>query len=234
MSPTAGPHPARPSSDQDTRPRRGRPPTLAAADIVLAAVEVGFGRIAMTTVAERLGTRHSTLYRYFATRDDLVIAAMDHVVSAVTWPEPGDDWAGYLREHAWTTFRLLDEHPGLAGQVMSLRAAATAYREVSKRTVTALLDLGFGAAEAILAYDLLHELVLLFFLAGQRPGDTARTPDEAAQLRRDLVRQSRPEGDPRLLEALVQIVNGPPREWFARKLDVLITGLASLAPPNGS
>jgi hypothetical protein len=159
---------------------------------------------------------------------------MDHVVSAVSWPEPGHDWAAYLREHAWTTFRLLDEHPGLAGQVMSLRAAATAYRQVSRQTVTALLDLGFGAAEAILAYDLVHELVLLFFLAGQRQGDPARTPDEAAELRRGLVRQARPAVDPRLFEALVQIVNGPPRDWFARKLDVLITGLASLAPPNGS
>jgi TetR/AcrR family tetracycline transcriptional repressor len=197
---------------------------------VQAALDVGFDRIAMTAVAERLGTKHPTLYRYFATRDDLVTAAVDHVVRQFRWPTPVDDWTTYLRGHALATFQLLTEHRGLASQIMSLRTASPAYEAVSRDAVFALLDLGFAATNAILAYDLVHEQVLVFFVAGQRGGERARTPDEAAEIRRAALDQALPAIDPRLRDATVEIVQIPPLDWFVRKLNVILAGLAHLAP----
>ncbi|WNI18921.1 TetR/AcrR family transcriptional regulator [Actinacidiphila sp. ITFR-21] len=221
----------RPGAGRGMRtPRLGRPPQVDREAIVRAAVAVGFGQIGMTSVAQHLGIKHSTLYRYFATRDALVSAAVDAVVAEADWPEPGDQWRRQLSDHAWATFRLLERHSGLAAQIVSLSVDSAAYGEVSHRTVTALVDLGFAPEDAILAYDLVHEQVLMFFLAGQRRGEPARTPDEAARMRREMLPDALPKVDPRLREALAGIVTGSPGDWFARKLDVLLDGLGGLAP----
>lgn len=222
---------ARPAAVRGLRtPRLGRPPQVDREAIVRAALAVGFGQLGMSSVAQRLGIKHSTLYRYFATRDALVTAAVDAVVTEAEWPEPEGQWRRDLGGHAWATFRLLDRYPGLATHIVSLRIDSAAYGEVSHRTVTHLVDLGFTAENAILAYDLVHEQVLMFFLAGQHRDEPAKTPDQAALLRREMLPDALPNVDPRLREALTGIVTGSPGEWFARKLDVLLDGLAGLAP----
>ncbi|WP_435132401.1 TetR/AcrR family transcriptional regulator [Actinacidiphila sp. bgisy144] len=216
-------------------PRLGRPPQVDREAIVRAAVTVGFGRLGMSTVAQRLGTKHSTLYRYFATRDDLVAATVDAVVAAADWPEPTGSWRQDLAAHAWATYRLLERHPGLAGHIVSLRGNSEAYGKVNGRVVSRLVDAGFRAESAILAHDVVHEQVLMFFLAGQGSGDDgeATTPQRAAELRREQLPDALEEIDPRLREALAGIVRGEPERWFARKLDVLLDGLAPLAPGAG-
>ena len=195
-----------------------------------AAAAVGFGAITMTAVAEHLGIKHSTVYRYFANRDELITAAVDSVVAEASWPAPEGDWRNVLSEHVWATFRLLERHPGLAAQISSLHIDSAAYGTVSHRAVTALLDRGFGAEEAILAHDLAHEQVLMFFMAGRRQGEAAGNPEEAAGLRRAMLKDALPDLDPRLHNALTRIVTDQPAEWFARKLKVIIDGIASLAP----
>jgi AcrR family transcriptional regulator len=213
-------------------PRLGRPPQVDREAIVRAALAVGFGRLGMSSVAQQLGIKHSTLYRYFATRDALVTAAVDAVMAEVEWPEPCGQWRRDLGGHAWAIFRLLARYPGLAAHIVSLRTDSDAYGEVSHRTVTQLVDLGFTAENAILAYDLVHEQVLMFFLAGPRRDEPAQTPDQAARPRREMLPDALPNVDPRLREALTGIVTGSPDDWFARKLDVLLDGLAGLAPQD--
>ncbi|BBB02305.1 putative TetR family transcriptional regulator [Actinacidiphila reveromycinica] len=224
---------ARPAAVRAPRtPRLGRPPQVDREAIVRAAVAVGFGKLGMSTVAQRLGTKHSTLYRYFATRDELVAATVDAVVAETDWPEPSGSWRPDLAAYAWTTYRLLERYPGLAAHIVSLRGTSAAYGRVNERVVTHLVDLGFSAESAILAHDVVHEQVLMFFLAGQGgEGDEgATTPQRAAELRRELLPDALEEVDPRLREALTGIVRGEPGGWFARKLEVLLDGLAGLAP----
>ena len=227
------PHPtaARPAAGRPLRtPRLGRPPQVDRAAIVRAAVAVGFAKLGMTTVAQHLGITHSTLYRYFATRDDLVTAAVDAVVAEAQWPAPADRWRADLAGYAWALYGLLERHPGLAAHIVSLRVTSAAYGEVSQRAVTHLVDLGFTAENAILAHDIVHEQVLMFFVAGQGRGEDPTTPQRAAELRRELLPDALPDVDPRLRDALTGIVEGEPGGWFARKLDVLLDGLATLAP----
>jgi hypothetical protein len=45
-----------------------------------------------------------------------------------------------------------------------------------------------------------------------------------------MLQEALPDVDPRLHDALTRIVGGPPKEWFARKLTVLLDGLTPLAP----
>ncbi|MDN3356781.1 TetR/AcrR family transcriptional regulator [Actinomadura sp. DC4] len=220
----------RPTPGRPRTPRLGRPPLVDRQSIVRAAIGVGFGAITMTAVAEHLGIKHSTLYRYFANRDELITAAVDLAVAEASWPEPEGDWRNVLNEHTWATFRLLDANPGLATQIGSLRIDSAAYGAVSHRAVTALLDLGFGAEEAILAHDLVHEQVLMFFTAGQRQGDAVGDIERTAELRRAMLEDALPDVDPRLRDALTHVVQGPPADWFARKLAVILDGIAAFAP----
>src|SRR5688500_1296978 len=86
-------------TERGTRPPGPRPmPTRAA--IPASATEVGFDKITLVEMAQRLGVKHSTLYRYFSTRDELVLAAVDRVVSRVEWPAPVPDWREYLTDTA--------------------------------------------------------------------------------------------------------------------------------------
>ncbi|NUU24949.1 MAG: TetR/AcrR family transcriptional regulator [Streptomycetaceae bacterium] len=224
--------PPKPAARPRSEPRVGRPPLVDREAIVRAAVEVGFDRVAMTTVGERLGVKHSALYRYFATRDALVAAAVDSVVDAATWPDPGPglDWRGYLSEFAWCNFRLMERHPGLAEQIVSLRVASQAYSREAHRAAAALGDRGFRPADAILAQDLVGEQVLFFFLVGRRAGDAHATTDEVARLRRDLMAEPPPGTSDEVRDAMAEAVAARPDTWFARKLDVVLDGLERLAP----
>ncbi|MFJ6806020.1 helix-turn-helix domain-containing protein [Streptomyces anulatus] len=90
------------ASTRGSRPRRmGRPPMADREAIIAAALGIGFARLTMPAVAERLGISHSTLYRYFPSRDALAAAAADHAVDAIEWPEPEDDWRAFLTATAW-------------------------------------------------------------------------------------------------------------------------------------
>ncbi|OPC76557.1 hypothetical protein B4N89_46975 [Embleya scabrispora] len=210
----------------------GRPARVDREAIVRAAVAVGFDRLAMTTVADRLGVRHSTLYRYFPTRDALAAAAMDHVVEHAAWPKRRDgDWRSHLEAYAHCHFALLTDHRGLAGEIASLSVDSPAYRARVHRTVEALTARGFAAEDAILAADLVAEQALFFFLAGQGSGtDAAPGPEQAAERRRALLAVAPPGADPVVHAAMTRIVTGPPENWFARKLTTLLDGIARLAP----
>ncbi|MFH0245579.1 TetR/AcrR family transcriptional regulator [Streptomyces sp. HK10] len=213
-------------------PRRmGRPPMADREAIVRAALDVGFSRLTMPAVAERLGVSHSTLYRYFPSRDALAAATVDHAVHRVEWPEPGDDWSAFLAATGWAHWRLYAAHPGLAQEVTGLRLTGRALVHRGNRIGLALLEFGFAAADAVLIVDMLGELVTQAFLAVPPAvgGDGTRdTSAGAAQRRRrELLGPWMEEYDPRLRGALAAAVAGPPKAWFERKLDLFLDGAAA-------
>lgn len=213
------------------RARRGRPPSVDRDAIVRAAVAVGFDQLAMTSVADRLGVRHSALYRYFPTRDELAAAAVDHVVDQARWPEPTSDWRAHLDAYARCHFALLEQHPGLAREIVSLKIDSPSYQAVGYRAMAALTDLGFTPENAILACDLVAEQALFFFLAGQPAApDPSSTTTEAATRRRALMASTPPDAAPAIHTAMNRVVTGPPQAWFARKLDTVLNGITHLAP----
>jgi AcrR family transcriptional regulator len=206
----------------------GRPAQVDRASIAAAAVEVGFEDLSVSSVARHLGVKHSTLYRYFATREDLVAAAVDEVVVHARWPQPSDDWEQYLRGVGTTTFRLLQQHPGLALQISSLRVGSAELARQGLLVAAALLEHGFGPRQAILAQDLVNEQALLFFLAGQRLGEPTMDARGAARLRKQMLDPGVADGDPTIVAAVADVVAGSPEAWFACKLDVLIAGIATM------
>lgn len=208
--------------------RMGRPPLVDREAIIRAALEIGFSRLTMPAVGQRLGISHSTLYRYFRSRDDLAAAAVDQAVNAIEWPEPGDDWRAYLTETAWAHWRLYSAHIGLAREITALRVIGLALVKRDNQTGVHLLEYGFDPADAVLVVDMLAELVTQAFLAAPEQADGADDAVDLLQRRRqELIGPWIDQYDPRLQEVLAGAVSGPTATWFERKLALFLDGAAA-------
>lgn len=107
-----------PSSHPPARTRRPRG-SLTRDLILNAAEEVaqqGFDALTLRAVAARLEAAPMALYRYFATKEELVNALLDRVLGRFVPDPPSADWIEDLRRFAQAHRRLLDAHPwALAG-----------------------------------------------------------------------------------------------------------------------
>lgn len=217
-----------------SKARMGRPPLVDRESIVRAAVSVGFDRLTVSAVADRLGVSHSALYRYFGSRDALASAAIDLCVESVEWPSPGSDWRELLRATAWSYWELYERHAGLAMEVATLRTTSQALVAISNRTGLALLDLGFSAEDAVLVFDMLGELVTQAFpgtspspaaASGAERPHTVSVVDGARQRRVELMRPWLDHYDPRLRDALAEAVGRSPAVQFEKKLEIFLAGV---------
>ncbi|MFE9748354.1 TetR/AcrR family transcriptional regulator [Saccharothrix saharensis] len=206
--------------------RMGRPPVADREAIVRAALEIGFSRLTVSAVGERLGISHSTLYRYFKNRDELAAAAVDEAVQAIEWPVPVDGWRSFLHETAWAHWRLHDAHPGLAREITALRLTSPALVRRDNETGVHLLGFGFSPEVAMLVVDMLAELVVQEFLAAPA-GDDAATLDASQQRRRELIEPWLGLYDARLRPVLLDAVSGSATTWFERKLALFLDGVSA-------
>ncbi|WP_173139046.1 TetR/AcrR family transcriptional regulator [Kibdelosporangium persicum] len=221
----------------------GRPALVDREAIVRAAIEIGFDRLTMSAVGSHLGVAHSTLYRYFGSRDALASAAIDHCVDSVQWPEPCKDWREFLTATAWSFWTLYEVHRGLALEVSTLRTTSEALVVVTNRSALALLDSGFDADDAILVIDMLGELVTQAFLgatsapeptvSGASAADgqphTVSVVDGVRQRRVELMRPWLDAYAAPLRDAFAEIILRPPVHQFEKKLGILLDGVRSLA-----
>jgi AcrR family transcriptional regulator len=102
------PHPRR--AARTRRPRGSLTPEgiLDAAEAVAAQ---GFDAMTMRAVAVRLEAAPMALYNHFATKEQLVDALLDRVLSRFEPAPPSDDWIEDLRRFAGAHRRLLVDHP---------------------------------------------------------------------------------------------------------------------------
>jgi AcrR family transcriptional regulator len=102
-------------TNEPPRPRTRRPRGSLTPEVILDAAEAvatqGFDALSMRAVAARVEAVPMALYNHFATKEQLVDALLDRVLSRFE-PEPAtDDWAADLRRFARAHRRLLVEHP---------------------------------------------------------------------------------------------------------------------------
>jgi AcrR family transcriptional regulator len=101
------------SSRQSARGRRPRG-SLTAEGILDAAERVaaeGFEALTIRAVASELQASTMALYRYFATKDDLVDSLLDRVLGRFESTPSTDDWLDDLRRFAREHRRILLRHP---------------------------------------------------------------------------------------------------------------------------
>ena len=95
------------------RQRRGRS-SVSPDEILRAAEHVareGFDALTMRAVATEMGASPMALYRYFATKDELVDAMLDRVLGRIDLRPPSDDWLADLSAFATAHRAVLAAHP---------------------------------------------------------------------------------------------------------------------------
>ena len=98
-------------SNQRTRRSRS---SVTADEILEAAERVsvdGFEALTMRAVATEIGASPMALYRYFATKDELVDALLDRVLGRIELQPPTDDWLADLAQFARAHRQILAQHP---------------------------------------------------------------------------------------------------------------------------
>lgn len=199
--------------------RPGPKPRLSRKVIISAAVESGLETVTMQSIAARLGSSPSALYRYFDNRDTLVVAAIHELLAELPMPSMTDGWRAFLAAEAELRWDLLMTSAGLATADPSRFDSVTTQRMVS--LVDALTTCGFSVDDAVLAVDGVLDLVH----DGAAQASRLHQPDAAGARVRDPQLQARLDRcSPPVRAALERIVDDP---WahVHRKLTLLLDGM---------
>lgn len=212
--------------------RRGRPPLTSREAILDAVLEIGLDRATTAAVAGRLGVDQSTLYRHVESRDDMLDAAVARAAERVTWPEPAEDWAEYLRDCARALWTLFSTTPGLAERLRGMTAMPEPLARQAYRAVEHLVrSLDLPVREAILVVDTVGDTTADSFLtvsALHRPVDGARSFRDVVLAASEALVPL--DGDARVqeyLDVLHDAMGTPdaPSTWWLAKVDLVIDGL---------
>jgi AcrR family transcriptional regulator len=103
--------------------RTRRPRGSLTRDVILDAAESvareGWSGLTIRAVANELGAVPMALYNHFATKDELVDALLDRVLSRFRPEPPTDDWVEDLRAFARAHRRVLVAHPWAVAPIFS-------------------------------------------------------------------------------------------------------------------
>jgi AcrR family transcriptional regulator len=144
------PHPAGTGRTRRPRGSLSRELILDAAEAVAAE---GFDALTMRAVAARLGAVPMALYNHFATKEQLVDALLDRVLSRFE-PEPATkDWAEDFRRFARAHRRLLVAHPWAVAPLFTQPNPGMSSVRIGEHALGILRRGGFSNARAVAAFS---------------------------------------------------------------------------------
>lgn len=196
-------------------------------------LEIGLDDATTTAVAARLGVDQSTLYRHIGSVDDMLDGAASVAIARGDWPEPGDDWAEFLRACAQTMWALFRANPGLAQRLRRMSTVPPELVTQSYVVVEYLIArLGFELREAALIVDTIGDMTADSYLtveALHRPTEGGGSYSEQVLAR--MADAGQVLGDPvvsgEYLEAMRYAMGEPgePSSWWLDKVDLVIDGV---------
>ncbi|WP_329201052.1 MULTISPECIES: TetR/AcrR family transcriptional regulator [unclassified Streptomyces] len=208
------------------RPREGG---LTLARITAAALEIvdrdGTDALTMRHLGDHLQVRHTSLYRHVASREELLIETVDHVLGEIRLPALDGDWRTTVEHGAREFRRVLARHPAIvplltAGQLLGPNALRAREHALGR-----LLAQGWRARTAVHVY-----LTVTHFVIGAAAldaGGAARTPDQRAAMT-DLFTSLPPHTHP-VVHGNAELLNSlDSDEEFEFGLRTLIHGLSLL------
>ena len=124
--------------------------------------ERGSDALTMRSLAQKLETGPATLYAYFSSRQSLVDALVDNVLSDVEIPDAQDgmDWHDQLETLAMRSVESLMKFPGLSTGMVGRVPSADALLRISEAYLRILIDSGHDEGTSLLAVDVLNSVVI--------------------------------------------------------------------------
>jgi AcrR family transcriptional regulator len=221
-------------SASPARSERGRRPrgSVTAEGILDAAERVAaesYERLTMRAVAAELAASPMALYRYFATKDDLIDALLDRVLSRFEPDPPTDDWLEDLRRFAVAHHRVLAAHPQAITSLFNHPTPGRSATGIGELALGILRRGGLTGADAVAAFS-----GLLALNYGWAAFATARStappgdPRDAPTLRNALL--SLPaQAYPLTVEVAEDLSRYGSEEHFERALGHALTGIGAVA-----
>ncbi|AYF74777.1 TetR/AcrR family transcriptional regulator [Nocardia yunnanensis] len=214
------------------RPERsGRGPTpgldrdrLAAAGVALADAE-GLPAVTMRAVARALGTAPASLYRYLATRDDLIELMVDRVNAEISYAGLAhQDWTADLLVLAREARGVCLRHPWLSDTFAHTAMGGPHTLTFLDHCLAALAGLPVGAKEKLEAISVMFTLVASLTRAESTQRlDTADPPPWRRAQQRYLAHAAASDGYPHLTAALRAASASPPSAGADEVFDRIIT-----------
>jgi AcrR family transcriptional regulator len=145
--------------------RRPRDDGLSIDRITSAALAItdaeGLEALTMRRLAGELGAGVASLYRHVATRDELLVEMMDHVLGEICPPPPSlTSWREGAEWMAREFRRVLTQHRDVPSLLSRDRLAGPNAMRGREMSLRGLLDQGFPAFEAVKVYGILVSWVL--------------------------------------------------------------------------
>jgi len=143
-------------------PHQTRLSTERIVDVALDLLDTG-GESGLTfrALGRELGTDPTAVYRYFRSKDDLLLAMADRVIDrALTDQIPQPDWRATIRQGCLAAYQALLRHPRLAVLVSARTTQGPAEAQAIERTLGTLVDAGLPPAEAVEVWRALGDTTL--------------------------------------------------------------------------
>ncbi|MFF3649400.1 TetR/AcrR family transcriptional regulator [Streptomyces sp. NPDC002181] len=163
------------------RPRQGG---LTLDRITAGALELadreGLDALTMRRLGERLQVRHTSLYRHVASREELLIETVDHMLGEIRLPELRGDWRAGLERGALEFRRVLAAHPAVVPLLTSGQLLGPNALRAREHALGQLLAHGWSPRSAVHVY-----LTVTHFVIGAAvldSGGAARTAGQRAAM----------------------------------------------------
>jgi AcrR family transcriptional regulator len=215
-----------------TAPKRlGRPPSLSREQIVEAGLELldrqGLEALTLRRLGEQLGVTPMALYSYFAGKDDLVDAILDHAAEEVRLPPREGTWEDQMRALMREARRVLARHPSALGVRLRRPLLSPGPLRVTEAGLQILLEAGFTRKQAVSAWRALFSY--MFGFVSFSPDTGRRSSTEQA---RSILSALPAEDYPALTSAADEAASAMSGDReFEFGLDRIVEGLARLLPP---
>ena len=141
-----------PAARRTRRPRGSLSPELIL-DAAEAVAAQGFEALTIRAVAARLDAVPMALYNHFATKEQLVDALLDRVLSRFAPAPPSDDWIEDLRAFAIAHRRLLTAHPWAVAPLFTQPNPGLGAVRIGEHALAILERGGLGGDRAVAAFS---------------------------------------------------------------------------------
>jgi AcrR family transcriptional regulator len=201
-------------SSTPSSPRRGRPPSIAAEDILAMAGRRLGTPWTMASIAGELGVSEAAIYYYFASKAAVLEALGARVVAAFRLPQYHGDWRAWLLGVADAYYQLLLQHPFLLDNRSWLELGAPT-SHWAETVLATLKRAGFKPVDGFYVFSAVAAVCLEF-------AKVAVAQNEAGAVAQDL------STTPTLGEIVKDLGDRGPYEHLRSALAVILEGASSL------
>lgn len=198
-------------------------------EAILLADREGVDGLSMRRLAGALDAGAMSLYRYVASKEELLDAMIDIVFDEIELPPEGTDWQSAMRQEALSTRQVLARHPWAISLMESRTSPGPANLRHREAVTACLRKAGFSVLMATHANWLINSYV--YGHALQEASLPFGNADELAEMTEGVYLPQLPADEfPYLNESAAELIAAgyDPAEEFGFGLDLVLNALESL------